>query len=93
MAGGRIRKLRFTDHAIGAPADWGILPDDLYDIVRRGDYVVARNRRGRAASHMLIGYDARGRCVAAPIAPTPDPAIWRIITVWPCKGSEASKFQ
>lgn len=84
---------KFTDHAFSALADWNILPVDLYNILRQGDYIVTRNRRGRAASHILIGYDAHGRCLAAPIAPTHDPTIWRVITAWPCKPSEASRIR
>ena len=93
MARIRVLAFIFTDHAISALNDWSILPDDLNDILASGDYVVTRNRRGRAATHILIGYDARRRCLAAPIAPTHDPTLWRVVTVWPCKPSEASRIR
>ena len=93
MARTSILDLVFTDHAVSAFDDWNILPDDLFDILEIGDYVVTRNRQGRAASHVLIGYDGRGRCLAAPIAPTHDPTTWRVVTAWPCKPSEASKIR
>ena len=83
----------FTDHAVSTLADWNIIPDDLNDLLERGDYIVTRNRRNRAASHILIGYDARGRCLAAPIAPTHNPGLWRVVTAWPCKPNEAARMR
>jgi hypothetical protein len=49
---------------------------------------VARNRRDRRASHIVVGTDASGRCLAIPIEPTSDPLVWRPVTAWPCKPSE-----
>lgn len=53
-------------------------------------WVVARNRRGRAAPYLLIGRDEQGRCLTMPIVPTDDPLTWRVITGWNCKPSEAA---
>lgn len=55
-------------------------------------YVILRNRRRRTASHLFIGRDDSGRCLVAPILPTNDPAIWRVVTAWYCKPSEAAKL-
>ena len=87
-----ILDLRLTDHAASALDERGILPEDLYAIIA-GFYVVTRNRRGRAASNVLIGYDPHGRCLAAPIVPTDHSGVWRVITVWPCKSSEADMLR
>ena len=87
----RVLDLIFTAHAASALDDRGILPEDLYAILDTR-YVVTRNRRRRSASHVLIGYDLQGPCLAAPIAPTHDPGIWRVLTAWPCKPSEAAKL-
>ena len=92
MARFSIFDLELTDHAAGALDDYGVLLDDLYAIIA-GSYVVTRNRRGRAASHVLIGYDPHGRCLAAPIVPTEHRGVWRVITVWPCKPSEVDKLR
>jgi hypothetical protein len=68
----------------------GITPTQL-DSVLDGDYTVVANRAGRAASHVLIGLDAQGRCIAAPIVPTDDtPGTWRVVTAWRCKRREAA---
>lgn len=92
MARFSIFDLELTDHAAAALDERGILPEDLYAIID-GFYVITRNRRERAASHVLIGYDPHGRCLAAPIVPTGQPGVWRVITVWPCKSSEADMLR
>jgi hypothetical protein len=49
---------------------------------------IRRNRKGRRATHQMIGRDRQGRCIAIPIEPTHAPTIWRPVTAWPCKASE-----
>jgi hypothetical protein len=56
-------------------------------------WTVIRNRPDRAAPHLLIGRDEQGRCLAIPIAPTRDRLVWRPITAWYCKPSEAAKLR
>jgi hypothetical protein len=51
------------------------------------------NRNGRAAKWVVIGRDNTGRCIAVPVAPTDDPTVWRPITAWYCKPSEAAKLR
>ncbi len=51
-------------------------------------YTIRPNRKGRRASHQIIGLDRQGRCLAIPIEPTYDDAIWRPVTAWLCKASE-----
>lgn len=69
------------------------LERDQVAAVPEGQTVLVRNRKGRAASHVLIGRDARGRCLAIPVLPTDDPYVWRVITAWYCKQSEAAKLR
>ena len=57
-----------------------------------GVYVVVRNRGQRAASHLLIGEDAQGRCLTVPIRRTAEPYVWQPISAWPCKKDEAAKL-
>jgi hypothetical protein len=70
----------------------GIDEAQLYAALRRS-YVVLRNRKHRAASHLFIGRDDAGRCIVAPILPTDDLAVWRVVTRWYCKPSEADKLR
>jgi hypothetical protein len=53
-------------------------------------WVVARNRPNRAVPYLLIGRDEQGRCLTMPIVPTDEPLVWRVITGWYCKPSEAA---
>jgi hypothetical protein len=66
-----------------------VTPPQLREILD-GPYVVAPNRSERTASHRLIGRDAQGRCICAPIVKTDDSGTWRVITAWHCKKSEAA---
>jgi hypothetical protein len=62
---------------------------ELVDSVLDGDYIVRPNRpSSRAATHILIGRDRRGRCIAAPITETEVTGSWRVVTAWPCKTRE-----
>ena len=70
-------------------AEHGITIDQLQAVLE-GHSVVIKNRRRRAASHILLGRDDQGRCLAIPIAPTEDPYVWRPITAWICKPGEAA---
>lgn len=92
MAPIRVLVLEFTDHAIEALDRRGIQPDHVLTLLTTR-YIVKRNRKHRAASHVLIGYDWGGRCLAAPIVPTDDPVVWRVITVWRCKPDEAAMLR
>jgi hypothetical protein len=69
----------------------GVYSERLFEVIR-GNYIVFRNRAQRAASHLLIGNDAHGRCLTAPILPTDDIRVWRPLTAWPCKKSEAARL-
>jgi hypothetical protein len=63
------------------------------EAVLLGRHVVIRNRSERAAPYLLIGRDEQGQCLTAPIVPTDDPLVWRVITAWYCKPSEAAKLR
>jgi hypothetical protein len=52
---------------------------------------VISNRRDCAASHLLMGRDEQGRCLAAPIVSTDDPVGWRVFTAWSCKSGETAR--
>jgi hypothetical protein len=52
-----------------------------------------RNRKGRRAPYLVIGEDHGGACIAIPIEPTYDEAIWRPVTAWPCKAHERSRLK
>lgn len=68
----------------------GVTPDQLHAIPETGFCVVMANRAGRAASHIVYGWDDQGQCIAAPLLATQDRLIWRVITAWYCKPSEST---
>ena len=71
----------------------GIWPEDLEDARVSGEYAVVRNRKGRTASHLFLGRDRSGRCVAAAILATSEPGVWRPISAWPCKRQEEQELE
>lgn len=40
------------------------------------------------APYRLLGRDAQGRCIAAPIYPTDDPIVWMAVSAWYCDKEE-----
>ena len=87
-----IAELFILDAAIDNLWSHGIVPEQVHAILF-GHVVVTRNRPNRAAPFILIGRDEQGRCLAIPVAPTHDRLIWRVITAWYCKPSEAAKLR
>jgi hypothetical protein len=69
--------------------DHGIVPEQIDDILAN-PHVIRRNRRNRRAPYMVVGVDRSGKCIAVPIEATYDPFIWRPVTAWYCKDSEAA---
>ena len=52
-----------------------------------------RNRRGRAASHQMVGPDAGGAFWTVCVAEAPGrPGLWRAITGWPSEEHERSWY-
>lgn len=87
-----VSRIVVTQRAIEKAAHHGITEVQM-QAVAANDHVLARNRKGRAASHLLVGRDDQGRCLAMPVVPTDDPRTWRAITAWFCKASEAAKLR
>jgi hypothetical protein len=56
--------------------------------VLENPHYVGPNRKGRYATHLVIGRDHQGQCIAIPVVPTDDPLAWRPVTAWPCKPYE-----
>lgn len=69
----------------------GIVREQVDDVQTR-PHTVRRNRRHRRAPLMVIGLDRSGQCIAIPVEPTYDPVVWRPVTAWYCKESEAVRL-
>ena len=92
MARIRVLELVFTDTGEDKLWSHGITTDQAQSVLF-GRVVVTRNRAGRTAPFVLIGHDEHGRCLTLPIVPTDQWGVWRVITGWPCKPSEAAKLR
>ena len=57
------------------------------------DHLIVRNRKNRRASHLVLGRDHGGGCIAVPVEPTHNPSVWRPVTAWPCKPSERAQLE
>jgi hypothetical protein len=92
MAQIEIAVFQITETAEAKFWSHGIDQDQIYAVLEYF-WTTTRNRARRAAPYVLIGRDHQGRCLAIPIVPTEDPAVWRPITAWYCKPSEAAKLR
>jgi hypothetical protein len=92
MARIEIAELNVTTTAVDKLWGHGLRPAQVRSVLSRR-WVAVRNRPNRAAPFLLIGRDDQGRCLAMPIAATDDPLVWRVITGWYCKRSEAAKLR
>ena len=92
MARITVTRFRYRERAAAKMWRHGVAIRQLDDILANR-HVIVRNRSQRAAPYVLIGRDDQGRCLTIPIVPTEDPFIWRPVTAWPCKPSEAAKLR
>lgn len=49
-----------------------------------GDYNLDRNKRGRTATHLLIGMDLGGNCYIVPVKATGKAQVLEVFRAWPC---------
>lgn len=56
-------------------------------------HVVLRNRKRRRGLYLIVGRDNGGMCIAIPVEPTHEAALWRPITAWPCKPQERTLLE
>lgn len=92
MAQITVLELVFTDSGEDKLWSHGITTDPAQSVLL-GRVDILRNRVGRTAPFVLIDRDEQGRCLTLPIVPTDQPGVWRAITGWPCKPSEAARLR
>jgi hypothetical protein len=92
VAQNAVSELDPTEHALERATEHRIRIEELNELLL-GRFVVARNRKNRAASHVLIGRTLQGRCLVVPMVATDQFGRWRALSVWPCKPSEAVKLR
>jgi hypothetical protein len=67
--------------------------DDFEDALESGEWSLVPNKRGMAATHLFIFRNRSGRVITAPIVETGDPGVWRAISAWDAKPSEARRLR
>lgn len=85
----RFRFDRVSDDTIAAHG----LTTEQVESILDDRFVITTNRKNRRAPYVVIGRDYNGQCLAMPVEPTEDPAIWRPVTAWRCKPSEAMRWR
>jgi hypothetical protein len=81
MAGPLVRGFMIDDDNAEKLAHHGIAEFQVLQVLE-DQFYIGRNKRGRRASHLVIGYDYGGACLTIPIAPTQQPGVWRPVTGW-----------
>jgi hypothetical protein len=79
--------LLLSGRAIDKAAAHGVSEEQMDEVAENGP-LLRRNRKDRAGTHLVVGRDDHGRCIAIPVVATMNPNVWRAITAWPCKKSE-----
>lgn len=51
------------------------------------------NRRGRSATHILIGPDLSGIILSVPIVPTHVRGRWRAVTAWESRAADIARWR
>ncbi len=82
-----IADFSFDDLNEDEIAEHGLSPQQLFEVLD-APHTLKRNRRERRATHLVIGRDRQGQCIAIPIEPTADRTVWRPVTAWYCKPHE-----
>jgi hypothetical protein len=87
-----ILEFRVSERAEAKFWTHGIERQQVISILRHR-WIALRNRRHRAANHIVVGRDDSGRCIVVPVVPTEESTVWRPLTAWYCKPSEAAKLR
>lgn len=59
----RISDFLFDDENESKLDRHGLIPEQIVQVIRDPDFRVVRNRKGRRATHLVIGWDPAGRCL------------------------------
>ncbi|MDF3042196.1 MAG: hypothetical protein K0Q71_4902 [Thermomicrobiales bacterium] len=87
-----VADFQFSERAAAKMWEHGIHFHQLSEVLNHPRFAV-RNRKNHAADYLLIGRDNSGRCITIPMLPTDNHHLWRPITAWYCKPSEAAKLR
>lgn len=87
-----IGDLQFDEGNESEMARHGVAPEEVLQVAM-GDFKAFRNKKGRAASHVLIGPTLGGRLLSIPIVTTEVEGVWRPVTAWEASDGERTKYE
>ncbi len=87
----KVEELDFDPYNVAEMSRHGVECEDVIAVLA-GRHRFFRNRRGRAATHLMVGPDASGRMLTVPIAPTRIRGKWRPVTAWPSSKGQITKY-
>ncbi len=83
-----VAEWQWDDENVAHIARHGLRPRDIRQVAEN-DPRFRRNRKGRAATHQMVGPDDGGRFVAAFLVAVPGtPGRWRVVTARPATPAE-----
>jgi len=92
MSSPRIEAFLIDDENEEKIASHGLSVRQVLQLLDNG-HVVLRNRKRRRGLYLIIGSDSGGACIAVPVEPTHETAVWRPITAWSCKPHERTLLE
>jgi uncharacterized DUF497 family protein len=87
-----IRELELDDENEAKAANHGVSVIELFQLLDC-TIRVFKNRKDRAAAHLMIGRTHGGRTITVPIVETPVPGRWRPVTAWPSTDAEKARYE
>ena len=88
-----VEDFLFDEDNIEKIANHGLTPRQVRQVLSNRPRLITRNRAQRRASHVLIGRDDAGLCIAIPIEATRQSGLWRPVTAWRCKLAEEARLR
>lgn len=87
-----IRDLQLDEANEAEMARHGVTPREVRQVLL-DDPRFFQNRRGHAATRIMIGRTDGGRLLTVPIAQTALPGVWRPATAWLASEGERTRYE
>lgn len=87
----QVFELEFDDGNEEEIAAHSVQPDEVWQALDLHP-VFFRNKKGYAATLIMVGPTDGGRLLTVPLAPTPVPGRWRPATAWDSSTGERTRY-
>ncbi len=89
----KVFELEFDDWNESEAARHNVTPREIMQVLDEGDPVFATNKKGHAASILMIGPTLGGRFLTVPLAATPLEGRWRPATAFDSTAPEIARYR